>query len=518
MLFNSNIFLFLFLPTVVFVFFQVGKLNRYLATGWLVLASLFFYGWWNLAYVWLLLASIVFNYAIGLALSLVSVRDKPRIAKWILGIGIAIDLSLLGYFKYANFFIETFGTISGINWQVESIILPLGISFFTFTQIAFLVDSYRGEVSEVNFLDYGLFVTFFPHLIAGPVLHHKDMVQQFTEQKTYRFNWENMSVGLTIFAFGLFKKVVLADSIAPFSNSVFSIADRGGELSLIEAWGGAFAYTFQLYFDFSGYSDMAIGLSRLFGIKFPINFDSPYKAVNIIDFWRRWHVTLSHFLREYLYFALGGNRKGTTRRYINLMVTMLLGGLWHGAGWTFVIWGGMHGFFLIANHAWQQCRKGLGQDLRRSTFVARSFSRMLTFLLVVIAWVFFRSHSTQAAIAVLRGMIGLNGLRIPIGGTKTQENYTEALNAWEVSFGNLPAFPDGSANAIAWIVVLWILVWFTPNTQQIMADYQPAFEFVESNSFLRWRPNFFWTIVTAIVFLYSLKQMGQVSEFLYFQF
>lgn len=518
MLFNSNIFLFVFLPIVLFVFFQVGKLNRYVATGWLVIASLFFYGWWNPAYVWLLLASIVFNYAIGLSLSLVSVRDKPRIAKWILGIGIAIDLSLLGYFKYANFFIETVGTVSGISWQVETIILPLGISFFTFTQIAFLVDSYRGEVNEVNFLDYSLFVTFFPHLIAGPVLHHKDMVQQFTEQKTYRFNWENLSVGLTIFAFGLFKKVVLADSIAPFSNSAFSLAERGGELSFIEAWGGAFAYTFQLYFDFSGYSDMAIGLSRLFGIKFPINFDSPYKAVNIIEFWRRWHVTLSHFLRDYLYFALGGNRKGTTRRYVNLMVTMLLGGLWHGAGWTFVIWGGMHGFFLIANHAWQKCRKRLGQDLRRSTFVGRSFSRMLTFLLVVIAWVFFRSPSTQAALAVLRGMIGMNGLRLPIRGIETLENYTKALDAWGVSFGNLPAFPDGSTNMIAWVVVLWVLVWFTPNTQQIMADYQPAFQNVESNSFLRWRPNFFWTIVTAIIFLYSLKQMGQVSEFLYFQF
>lgn len=506
------------MPIVLFVFFQVGKLNRYVATGWLVIASLFFYGWWNPAYVWLLLASIVFNYAIGLSLSLVSVRDKPRIAKWILGIGIAIDLSLLGYFKYANFFIETVGTVSGISWQVETIILPLGISFFTFTQIAFLVDSYRGEVNEVNFLDYSLFVTFFPHLIAGPVLHHKDMVQQFTEQKTYRFNWENLSVGLTIFAFGLFKKVVLADSIAPFSNSAFSLAERGGELSFIEAWGGAFAYTFQLYFDFSGYSDMAIGLSRLFGIKFPINFDSPYKAVNIIEFWRRWHVTLSHFLRDYLYFALGGNRKGTTRRYVNLMVTMLLGGLWHGAGWTFVIWGGMHGFFLIANHAWQECRKRLGQDLRRSTFVGRSFSRMLTFLLVVIAWVFFRSPSTQAALAVLRGMIGMNGLRLPIRGIETLENYTKALDAWGVSFGNLPAFPDGSTNMIAWVVVLWVLVWFTPNTQQIMADYQPAFQNVESNSFLRWRPNFFWTIVTAIIFLYSLKQMGQVSEFLYFQF
>ena len=490
MLFNSYAFLFLFLPVAFLGFFQIGRYSRPLAALWLFAASLFFYGWWNPAYVGLLLGSIFFNYAIGMALSREHARGDGRRLKWILGLGITADLCLLGYFKYANFFVTNVNAALSMGWQIEPIILPLGISFFTFTQIAFLVDACRGEVKEANFIHYGLFVTYFPHLIAGPVLHHKEMMPQFARPATYRVHWENLSVGLTIFSIGLFKKVVLADGSVPFASPVFATAAAGGTLTLLEAWGGALAYTFQLYFDFSGYSDMAIGLSRLFGVKLPLNFNSPYKAVNIVEFWRRWHMTLSRFLRDYLYFPLGGNRKGPARRYLNLMTTMLLGGLWHGAGWTFVIWGALHGFYLVLNHGWHRVRKAMGQDLKRSTRLGRFTGMSLTFLVVVIGWVFFRAEHPGAALLILRGMAGLNGV-----------------------------FPESGAHTdFGWVAALWALTWLAPNTQQIMAAFRPALEEVSYSGRLGWRPNTLWRLCIALGLLYTVTEMGKVSEFLYFQF
>jgi len=439
-LFNSYIFLFLFLPVVFVGFFQLGKYSRSLAALWLFAASLFFYGWWNPAYVGLLLASVVFNYGIGIALSKEHGRGHVVRATWVLRVGIAADLCILGYFKYANFFVQNLDSALNSGWRIETVVLPLGISFFTFTQIAFLVDAYRGEVKEANFVHYGLFVTYFPHLIAGPVLHHKEMMPQFAHPATYKVHWENLSVGLTLFAIGLFKKVVLADGVAPFVSPVFATAADGGMLTFVEAWGGALAYTFQLYFDFSGYSDMAIGLSRLFGVTLPLNFDSPYKSVNIIEFWRRWHITLSRFLRDYLYFALGGNRKGGIRRYVNLMVTMLLGGLWHGAGWTFVIWGGLHGLYLVMNHGWQQVRKAFGQDVKSSTWHGRLASMTLTFIVVVMAWVFFRAQNIDVALRILSGMAGFNGLKLPDG--LLPGYLVQPLARWGVNFGELPIFSE----------------------------------------------------------------------------
>lgn len=490
MLFNSYTFLFLFLPVAFLGFFRIGRYSRPLAALWLFAASLFFYGWWNPAYVGLLLGSIFFNYAIGMALSREHARGNFPRRKWILGLGITADLCLLGYFKYANFFVANADTVLGMGWHIEPIILPLGISFFTFTQIAFLVDAYRGEVKEANFIHYGLFVTYFPHLIAGPVLHHKEMMPQFALPATYRVHWENLSVGLTIFGIGLFKKVVLADGIAPYASPVFATAAGGGAVAFAEAWGGALAYTFQLYFDFSGYSDMAIGMSRLFGVKLPLNFASPYKAVNIVEFWRRWHMTLSRFLRDYLYFPLGGNRKGPARRYLNLMATMLLGGLWHGAGWTFVIWGALHGLYLVINHGWHQVRRAMGHDLTRSTRLGRFAGMSLTFLVVVIGWVFFRADNLDAALSILRGMAGLNGGLSESGG-----------------------HPD-----FGWIAALWALVWLAPNTQQIMAASRPALEEVGDSGPLSWRPNGLWLAGVAVGVLYAVTEMGKVSEFLYFQF
>jgi D-alanyl-lipoteichoic acid acyltransferase DltB (MBOAT superfamily) len=370
-------------------------------------ASLFFYGWWDARFVGLLLGSIVFNYGAGY---LIGHRflNKPKL---LTACAIISNLILLGYFKYANFFIENLNHLAGSALMTAEFILPLGISFFTFTQIAFLVDTYQGKVKEYNFIHYTLFVTYFPHLIAGPVLHHKEMMPQFAKPSTYRFSYENLLVGLTIFFIGLFKKVVAADGIAKYASPVFAAHSSGMELTFLDAWGGALCYTLQLYFDFSGYSDMAIGLSRLFGVTLPLNFHSPYKSVNIIEFWRRWHMTLSHFLRDYLYIPLGGNRKGNVRRHLNLLLTMLLGGLWHGAGWTYVLWGGLHGCYLVINHGWQALHKRFRHKPPAKSLHALSV--LVTFLAVVVAWVVFRADNINTATAILKAMAGMNGFALP---------------------------------------------------------------------------------------------------------
>ena len=333
MLFNSHIFIFFFLPITLLVFHQIGRRGKHrLAISWLVAASFFFYGWWNPPYLGLILISILFNYVLGVSLSRI-----PR--KTLLIVGISGNLALLGYFKYANFFTDTLNALTDANIALQQIVLPIAISFFTFQQITYLVDAYRGETQEYNFLHYCLFVTFFPQLIAGPIVHHKEMLPQFAEKSLYKIKADNLAVGVTIFIIGLFKKVILADGIAVYATPMFDAAEWYDSLTFFEAWCGALAYSLQLYCDFSGYSDMAIGIARMFGVKLPINFYCPYKAHNIIEFWRRRHITLSRFLRDYLYFPIGGNRRGVSRRYVNVMITMLLGGLWHGAGWTFVVWG-----------------------------------------------------------------------------------------------------------------------------------------------------------------------------------
>jgi alginate O-acetyltransferase complex protein AlgI len=350
MLFNSYTFIFIFLPITLLVFFSIGgKGHHRIAIAWLVAASLFFYGWWNPAYLSLILGSILFNYAVGVALSNLQAQSSAShlTKKIILSFGILVNLFLLAYFKYANFFVDNLNSLSGSNFHLQTIILPLAISFFTFQQITYLVDAYKGETREYNFLHYCLFVTFFPQLIAGPIVHHREMLPQFVKNTIYKFNHQHLAIGLTIFFIGLFKKVVLADGVAVYATPVFEAAEQGVMLTFFEAWAGALAYTFQLYFDFSGYSDMAIGIARMFGIRLPLNFNSPYKSVNIIEFWRRWHITLSRFLRDYLYIPLGGNRKGKFRRYINLMITMLLGGLWH--GWLDICYVGSFAWFLFNN-------------------------------------------------------------------------------------------------------------------------------------------------------------------------
>jgi D-alanyl-lipoteichoic acid acyltransferase DltB (MBOAT superfamily) len=342
------------------------------------------------------MSSIAANYAFGRWISRAKEVANFNRAKLALILGLAFNLCLLSFFKYLDFFIANIAMLAGLDWKPLGITLPIGISFFTFTQIAYLVDCHSAEVREYKPENYGLFVTYFPHLIAGPILHHKDMMPQFDRAESHVFVPGRLVVGMMFFSIGLFKKVVLADGVARFVAPVFDIGHS--QLTVLEAWCGALAYTFQLYFDFSAYSDMAYGLSYMFGIILPINFNSPYKARSIIDFWRRWHITLSTFLRDYLYFPLGGNRRGGFRRYSNLLITMLLGGLWHGANWTFVIWGGLHGIYLAINHG---IRHIAGE---RQGAVFSAVGWLTTFVAVVVGWVFFRATSLDIALDVLRAM------------------------------------------------------------------------------------------------------------------
>jgi len=410
MLFTTTTFICYFLPVVWAGFFVVARFSHLAAAFWLFTASVFFYGYWMPEFTLLLLASITGNYLIGgrIAVSADAMSAHSQTGKraWLV-LGIVANLALLGYFKYANFFIDNINTVLSQNWSIGRVILPIGISFFTFTQIAYLVDTWQKGVRERNPVHYGLFVTYFPHLIAGPVLHHAQMMPQFRQARTYRFDAGNLTTGLCIFALGLLKKVVLADGISPYADPIFQAADAGMQPDVQEAWLGALAYTFQLYFDFSGYSDMAIGLSWMFNVRLPFNFNSPYKATNISDFWRRWHMTLSQFLRDYLYIAMGGNWHGAVRRYANLMVTMVLGGLWHGASWSFIVWGVLHGVYLGANHAF---RALCGEHLLKQLTVRRAFvlmSWLLTMLAVVMAWVVFRAETLAGALRMLHSMAGL---------------------------------------------------------------------------------------------------------------
>ena len=521
MLFNSYAFILGFFPVTFFVFFVLARKSHKAASAWLMLASFFFYGWWSPKFILLLAFSILVNFGIGTAILRLLRSARPPRARGVLVLGIATNLLLLGYFKYANFFVDNLNHALGTTWMIDTIILPLGISFYTFTQIAYLADAAQGRVREYNLVHYALFVTYFPHLIAGPILHHAEMMPQFARPETYRMRWGNIAVGLTIFFIGLFKKTVLADGIAPYSTTVFEAAAAGTALPLLDAWGGALAYTLRLYFDFSGYCDMAIGLSRLFGINLPLNFNSPYKAESISDFWRRWHMTLSRFLRDYLYIPLGGNRKGGTRRYVNLLVTMLLGGLWHGANWTFIVWGGLHGLYLVVHHAWQAFRQHLGWSRGAGGRGGRIAAQGLTFLAVVVAWVFFRAASIEAALVVLKGMVGLNGVQMPLKWLAKWGVVGEWLSLHGVRFHNSATFAGGPL--LYWIAAGLAIVWLAPNTQQIMERFDPALDYRpelrQPMPWLRWQPTTRWMLGTLVVAYYGALYMSSgFSEFIYFQF
>jgi len=480
MLFNSSEFLFGFLPVVFIVFLLLGQFkNKYFATGWLAIASILFYVWDDpVRLLPIIVASVSVNYSLG---CLLGRRRSP----WVLTIGIFANLILLGWYKYAAFLLTVLVKVTDTPIPVPAIVLPIGISFFTFTQIAFLVDSYRGEAREYNPLHYCLFVTFFPHLIAGPIIHHKEIMPQFARDDTYQFSLGNFNLGIGWFSLGLIKKVLLADSVAPYASNVFSSADQGNTLSFADAWLGVLSYTLQIYFDFSGYSDMAIGLALIFGIVFPLNFNSPYKATSLIDFWTRWHMTLSRFLRDYLYFPLGGNRKGSTRRYFNLMITMLLGGLWHGAAWTFIIWGGLHGLGLIVNHAWRAVSRPNGWML------PLPLCNFLTLGFVTMAWVPFRAADFDGMLRLWKSMINLRGLSGSFG--------ESSVSTWQVG----------------WIAALLAIALLTPNTQELIEG--SALRSLRPSSRIRFVG---WTILTGTAFgiAVSLIVYRHPSEFLYFKF
>ena len=398
MLFNTPFFVFLFLPVSFIVYFWLNQKRLiWVGKAWLVAASLFFYISWNFAYLPLLLGSIVFNYAIGSSFSKKKSKNFRFSRRLILIFRISINLILLAYFKYFNFLIDNTNVIFSSSIDIPKIVLPLGISFFTFTQIAYLVDSYKGEVKEYNFINYALFVTYFPHLIAGPILHHREMMSQFDSRWSLVVRYRNVLSGLFIFSVGLFKKVIIADTFSVWANFGF---DNGINLDFVSAWCTSLSYTFQLYFDFSGYCDMAIGASLLFNIWLPINFNSPYKALNIKEFWRKWHITLSRFLKDYLFIPLGGNRCSTIHIYLNLMITFILGGLWHGASWMFVIWGTLHGLALVTHRLWNS----LG------FYLPKPIAWLLTFNFINFTWVFFRAKNLDDALRIIIGMTNINSI------------------------------------------------------------------------------------------------------------
>jgi putative acetyltransferase len=478
-LFNSYEFIFLFLPITFFGFFWLGRLpQKHYATFWLVLASFAFYGYWDYRYVPLLFASILFNYLVGQRI------EQTHAKSWLI-FGIVINVILLGYFKYMDFFLTTANDVVGTSFDLPHIVLPLGISFFTFTQTGYLIDAYRGEARNHSFVTYCEFVTIFPHLIAGPILNHKDMMPQFVAERTFRIDYHNIALGLTIFIMGLFKKVVIADRLSPWVADVFSHTDT---ITLLEAWIAALAYTFQLYFDFSGYSEMAIGLGLMFNLKFPVNFNSPYQARSIIDFWRRWHMTLGLWVREYLYIPLGGNRHGEWAKMRNLFVSMLIIGLWHGAGWTFVFWGAMHGVALMVNHQWRRLNIALPNVVNWG----------MTFLCVTVLWVFFRAENFHDAWNVIYAMAGGHGFALPAGGSieRLFGGFGIPFRQWSISTGSL-------SEILCVLSFLFI----------VLVKMKNPIEYAKN-----FRANKRWLLVAVLFAFLALCEMNSNTEFLYFQF
>lgn len=459
MLFNSYEFIFLFLPVTIIIFFALS--GSKLRAAWLVLASIFFYGYWDFRYVALLIFSILTNFFVGRKIFHSSTQKKS----WLIA-GIVFNLSLLFYFKYTGFFLSNVNAFFHQNFFVPEIILPLGISFFTFTQTAFLVDTYRGEVEEYSFVNYCLFVTIFPHLLAGPILYHKDIIPQFKKFETSTFDAKNFSEGLAFFIAGLFKKVVIADTLSPFANLAFA---QTPELTCADAWLGVLIYSMQLYFDFSGYSEMAIGLGRMLNLKLPQNFNSPYQSTSIIDFWRRWHMTLAQFVSKYIYIPLGGNRNGQFAKMRNLFIAMFLMGLWHGANWTFIFWGVSQSVLIFINHAWRELKINLPKIL----------CWFMTFVSFLTTLVIFRADNIFIA-----------------------KNFLSIMYHFQ-SF-ELKILKDGGLEMAGMLIFACGLAFLSKNVPTLIENFQP---------------NLKWTFALSAAFVLALLLMGsQISEFLYFQF
>jgi len=512
MLFNSYIFILVFLPIVACVYFLASThLHRQLAISWLVIASLFFYAWWNPVFLPIIIVSVLFNFFLGASIRTTKAKN-PRYALLLMLFGVAANLMALGYYKYFNFFIDNLNFVFNLKISVTPIALPLAISFFTFQQITYLIDAYNRGTKDYNFIHYTLFVTFFPQLIAGPIVHHADMMSQFDSDDAYHPRERNIQLGLSIFAIGLFKKIMLADNIAPFSTPIFHAADTGISLSMLESWMGAAAFGLQVYFDFSAYTDMAIGSSRLFGIKLPINFYSPYKSLNTGDLWRRWHMTLTRLLTAYVYtpisiasaraaIAAGAGEQALFWRSAAypIMVTLIIAGVWHGAAWNFVIFGALQGGMMIVNNLWRQFRKSsLHQNLKETTLVGRILARGLTSVCFIFSLVYFKASTTSGALYLSELMLGLDGLSV------------------STKFVSPILF-------LQYAVPLFLIIYLMPNTQQLFESYEPSLEPKRNEhrwglERINWAPNWQWAAICSTMFAVSLLNMNRVSEFIYFQF
>jgi len=489
-LFNSFPFIFAFLPITVLGYELLRRRGLRRATHiWLIGASCVFYAYWNATFLGLLFVSIVVNFAIGRKL-----QAKP--SQFWLVVGLVWNLALLGYFKYANFFIDNVDALFGLNIEIARIVLPLGISFFTFQKITFIVDSYSNKVAPHDFVDFCLFVMFFPQLIAGPIVHFSEVIPQFA-RPTVPPIADRFAIGITVFAIGLIKKVIIADTFAIHAEAFFGAAASGYAPGLIEAWLGLLCYTLQIYFDFSGYSDMAIGLGWIFGIRLPINFASPYKAQSIAEYWQRWHITLSRLLRDYIYVPLGGNRRGPVRQNVNLMITMLIGGLWHGAAWTVVLWGAMHGTMLVIHRVWERSAFGARHALHPAAAVP------LTFVCVLLAFAAFRAADLSTMLGIYRGLFGVNG-----------------ISFWQETWAieePLAAAGLGLAGLIA--------VWGLPNTAEWLGSASPGlaspgYPATSTTSYrgFTWQPEPRYGVVFALLLFTCFVKLNDVSPFIYFQF
>ncbi len=515
MFFNSASFLFVFLPVVLAGYFFLERLPRiFWRQVWLLAASLVFYGWANPQALLLFIPLILVNFIMGNRL----LKSAGTPSRLILGGGIAFNLLVLGYFKYANFFVSNLNAVLQDDLFLDRILLPLGISFLTFMQIAWLVASYRKEAVPCSLFEYFLYSAFFPQVVSGPIVYQKESLPQFRKSRTSGERTNDICVGATLFSMGLAKKVLLADPLGPWATQVFWAAGEGHSISLCAAWIGALAYAFQLYFDFSGYSDMALGVARLFGIRLPLNFNSPYKAESISDFWRRWHMTLSRFLRDFVYIPLGGSRCGGLRRSMNLFLTMLLGGFWHGAGWTFLLWGALHGGYLVINHQWSL--------ISESRIIPCSFifsgwgGRLLTFAAVLVAWLFFRASKPEDAWQILVAMVGGGG---PIVGNDPLFSKSSPVVMSVLGGGGLPLDPQ--VVMMSWLLILTVFVWVLPNSQQILRQMEPGLitygKTIEPISpafgFLEWKPRLLWLLATTVLFFWCLLNLTGGS-FLYRDF
>ena len=513
MLFNSYEFL-IFLAATYAAFVGAMRFGRKAAAITLIFASLSFYSYWNPAYLPLLIASVLVDYYAG---RLIAHFRSP----WLLGVVIALNLLVLGYFKYYRFLLINVAQFFQLDIAIPDIVLPLGISFYIFQQISYQVDVYRGRVVSHSLINYASLVCFFPHLIAGPIVLQRDALDQFAGLR-FSHGFRNFCLGATIFAIGLFKKVVVADNLAPFATAVFDAADAGAGRSPVEAWCGALAYTFQLYFDFSGYSDMAIGLARLFGIRLPLNFFSPYKATSIIEFWRRWHMTLSGFLRDYLYVPLGGNRHGVARTLLNIVIVMGLGGLWHGAGWNFPLWGLLHGAYLVANHGWLMlAKRSAPLTAMRTTSTWKVIAWLLTFVAVTCAWVIFRAHTLAGAGIILDAMqFWQHPILLPDTYLVPLGRIGQFLAAFGVEFVNFSMVSTfGGIREVVALAASLLCVLALPNTSELVIDrpatWRPEYA---SPPWWRWRLDWRWAAFAAILLTLSLGSIDRPSEFLYFQF